>query len=926
MEYYYALLENYNQLKRRKFKLSLREATVSSAEDIIKAMQGAAEGEDGEQEFPHPKNPESVAKASINTRGNLNVKFGQNSGFGVPVGHEMGASGKMGIKELDAWLAGDGGGDKAKGAGGGDKAKGAGGGDPAAEGGVDPNEKELEALAQEASLKLEKLSELDENFSPDKMENLRALLYAPVPNVPGAAERKSAAVRALNNFLSLSTEIAVNPDLAGEGKFVEKINAFITDNDIKLTPHGVSFQGSYFETAFMLEGDFPIATAIADMDALQKKDKEEKGIGSSAIRIPKLSPKEQGRRDQYRGGAAEFMAEATAPLAAFLESDDPKVRQESLQKLKDTVEKAQHDTQSLDENGNKLWEMDAEGKKKKLEDENGVVIKNKEGKPYYIPVMEKALDIPTLVSVFTVGVGAIEGTLLVGDKDGIDDAAAITWLKARLIESGVNEEQLDRVLRVIADEENPDTVGLQAVLLVLAANRGFERDYMGDLKPASTRAVGGGAVIDDQREEMTDQGAKADMIDTFCDNPDTGEPYKKEEIAAHFDSLLSPEQKAHYATGCGAGKGKKATPFAGAEALVRESTTDDGSPCLDVDRELKVFNKKAGATHKLGQQSNDTVDSVCEKKGLPDSKEMTGTTESFMKKTKDRLKNCGFPKVFDSMCDFDTVLDTQTKQYDQIFERDQKGVSEDKWRKRASAALALWEKNSGMNAAAKKKRYEAGLAAIQATGPYPKWIREKFKSQDNVDKKTGKPKKTEQQLCDAELTSISRYLKAGVLYRTMREKKNSKKAPKGTEGTLLQGEGLAYMIARYAVTCGSDRECVKQKRHLSDNTQSISFNNAEVQANLAALKKGTGRIRQGAGIGSQFYLEVINPTTGKWEVRAQGSSEKGGITWQSSKKGGVSHSIDKKEPAKKEPSKENLMMAFLQGQQDLLEKLMNQTT
>jgi hypothetical protein len=952
MEYYYALLENYNQLKRRKFKLSLREETVSSAEDIIKAMQGAAEGEAGEQEFPHPKNPENVAKASINTQGNLNVKFGQNSGFGVPVGHEMGASGKMGIKELDAWLAGDGGGDKAKGAGGGDKAKGAGGGDPAAEGGVDPNEKELEALAQEASLKLEKLSELDENFSPDKMENLRALLYAPVPNVLGAAERKIAAVRALNNFLSLSTEIAVNPDLAGEGKFVEKINAFITDNDIQLTPHGVSFQGSYFETDFMVEGEFPIATAIAAMDALQKKDKEEKGIGSSAIRIPKPSKKEQGRRDQYRGGAAEFMAEGTAPLAALLDpATPPEKRKELTKKLRETIEKAQHDTQSLDQNRKPMFELDAKGEKKRLLDpETKVPLKNAKGEPIYIPIMEKALDIPTLVSVFTVGVGAREGQLLVGDEGGIDDAEAIGWLRERLINSGVDEEHLDLVLKEIAESDDKEKSGLQAVILILAANREFEIDYMGDLKPASTRAVGGGAEIDGQQEEMTDQGAKADMIDTFCDNPDTGEPYTKDEIVAHFDSLLSPEQKAHYATGCGAGEGEDATPFAGAEALVRESTTDDGSPCLDVDRELKVFNKKAGATHKLGQQSSTTVDSVCDKTG---STKMTDTTESFMNKTKDRLENCGFPTVFDTMCDFDTALDAKTAGYDTIFNMKPKSGQPAFSRTKCEAALTLWEKASGMTKAKKKKRYDAAYAAINQ-GPYPKWITEAVAHPDNLKKDdNGKmvPKKDAQKLCEEELSKIPRDLKAQAMYEMLREKDNIVEKPPAEEmegsdwerlevedvdGTILSGEGLEYMIGRYAVTCGSDRECVKQKRHLSDNSQSISFNNAEVQANLAALENGTGRIRQGSGVGTQFYLEVKNPDTGEWEVRAQGGGEKGGITWHSSKKGSVSHRIDKKKPAKKKPAKKKpakkkttnneLLTQFLQGQQALLEKLIDQTT
>ena len=944
MDYYYSLLNSYELLKRRKFKLSLREeegeGDEGSKEKVADLQAAAGAGtreapgtlngidvwmEDGKilatdpnDPAPQPQTASVVGADGERVKGpSANLLWGKI----FPGGEEDGSTPEAPEEE-----------------GGGAATEGEGEDLP------DENDLKLESLAQDISLKLETLAELDENFKPENMEKITELLHAPVPDIPGAAEQKVKAVAALDSFLSLSTELATNPKLARDGKFVHKINTFIDENNIELTQHGVLFQGSYFETDFMVEGDFPINTAIAAMNDLQKKNKEELGKGSVAEEVPKISKKEQGRRNQYRGCAAEFLAEAAAPLAAFLESDDPAVRQKALIELQETVVKAQQEVQAEDEKGKKVWEME-DGRRKKATDKNGVPLKDAKGKPIYIPVMVEALDIPALVSVFTVGVGVREGTLLVGDvgPGSIDDAAAIDFLRERLIAAGVDEDLLDLRLQEIASGDTP-IGGLQAVLLVLAANRDFERQYMGDLKPSSTRAVGGGAEIEGQTEEMTDQGAKADMIDTFCENPDTGQPYTKEELVTHFDSLLSDDQRKHYATGCGEGS----EPFAGAEALVREVEKEGGGTCLDVDRELKVFNDHDDAKHKLGQQSGDTVDSVCahdrSERGeevdpkynadaVPPppgagSKAMTDVTKQFVDKTKERLEACGFDKVFQGMCDFDTALDLETKKYDTMFDRTLDGWDEED----AEDAIRLWYDNAGGPKMEKGRRYAAGIAAIR-NGPYPKWIRDLHTSRENLDK-DGNPKKTEQQLCEGELTTIGGYLKTGTLLRSLREDTNSSELP-GGKGRVLIGPGLQFMIGRYAVTCGSDRECVKQKRHLQENTQSISFNNAEIQANIAALKNGTGRIRQGTGIGGQFYLEVKNPTSGEWEIRAQGSAERGGITWFSNKESDVSHQISgeetpkekgKKKKRKKGEPKEDMFVQFLHGQQTLLEKLLNQST
>ena len=148
--------------------------------------------------------------------------------------------------------------------------------------------------------------------------------------------------------------------------------------------------------------------------------------------------------------------------------------------------------------------------------------------------------------------------------------------------------------------------------------------------------------------------------------------------------------------------------------------------------------------------------------------------------------------------------------------------------------------------------------------------------------------------------------------------------------TILAGEAVDYLIQEFVFGNESEGEVIKLKRQLDSDYQSLSLNNADMQAALSGFAQDppTSRIvRSGDAIQIQCLIN------GKWVWRFRAQMEARGRMWESNKspKSGVSHPTPSYDPvendnSKPKPTEENLLMAFLQGQQTLLEKLIDQTT
>ena len=297
------------------------------------------------------------------------------------------------------------------------------------------------------------------------------------------------------------------------------------------------------------------------------------------------------------------------------------------------------------------------------------------------------------------------------------------------------------------------------------------------------------------------------------------------------------------------------------------------------------------------------------------------------------------------MCATDQKIRDKVKNIKKVFNRKGKTFDQEQAAE-AVKFIVQWEEESGMTALSyekdekgkdkkdkdgnkiptgrtkKEERNQAALLAINPppNGEYPAWIQ----TESNLP-----PGRTPEAICQSHLGKVQRDLTSGAMLGELRTKSKSKPVTKRNSkgetvkhGRVLKDEGLDYALSRYMLTAGSDRECVKQKRTFEEGTQGVMLNNAEIQANVQAIKEGRGRIRMD---GKQFHLEIkTEDKDGNeiWEQRALGSTENGGITWMSSHD--ASDTVEK-QPTE-EPQEESLLMHFLHGQQRLLEKLINQTT
>ena len=631
MDYYYALLQSYDLLKRRKFKLSLREEdNVAQGMDlqdpqVITTLTKIVSdlGSKGDMESTdNVQNGVQVYKVDgeedqFNGRYSANVGTSRGYSSVLLKGGKLDPNNKENAKKMLAKLYGG--------------AEEGGGDTPDAANAGNSNitdektylQQQIDQARTEALSLVDELEAIDDNFSEVATEKLKELLNnltssdLPVDDEQRAKEienkdkQTGVALEGLVGVLMLSKEIAANRKDAEDGKFTTKINQFFKDNLISIDEDGVQFGDMYFETSLSDAEHAPVAAAILRLNEYQLKDLQREGLGSRAQRAEIKKAISYGTKESFRGTAAEFLSEATHAFRDYLDCDpaDETCRKEAETVLINKIEKAKQDGSLTEED---------------------------------------------LVDMFLVGLGVERGDVLT-DKGGIKDAFAVKFIRDKLVEAGVSEERAEELVQEGSGNANA------ALLLVMIANRQWEEDYLGDLR-AQTRAVGKEGEIEGQQEEMTDQGAKADMVDKFCEKPGGGR-YSRDEIKNHYESLFDKKTLARYSKVCAQNidrNEKDDNPDdsgVGLDSLVREIDDPDneGQKCIEVDRELKVFTKEKTAKHKLGQLGDSNVERACKDSGSFGSKDAAAWTEPSKKYRETvikRLKACGFEKAWDEyVCD-----------------------------------------------------------------------------------------------------------------------------------------------------------------------------------------------------------------------------------------------------------------------------------
>ena len=164
-----------------------------------------------------------------------------------------------------------------------------------------------------------------------------------------------------------------------------------------------------------------------------------------------------------------------------------------------------------------------------------------------------------LRDMFSVGSDIMLGNILAMDDDAAADADYVEAMTNFLLNKGFTPKDVAELV------EGAGTQVGRALVLLAYSNRDFDFDLFGDAPPTKIEQMG--------QTGSQDLGAKADINANYEDQ-------KCKDVTKYYDSLLSPEQKEHYALGCGESDG------VGIDSLARKNT--EGGGC-QVSMEIKTL-------------------------------------------------------------------------------------------------------------------------------------------------------------------------------------------------------------------------------------------------------------------------------------------------------------------------------------------------
>jgi len=928
MDYYYSLLESYELLKRRKFKLSIREedqplTTVNNPEDIIQKM---TDGKDGDEiSFQHPNGENKVTATIKSSRGKggmpgtpyIRVKFGQEGGA-VPIalagGEEPTKSQagpfKKNLEKLEAWF----------------NQPGAGDGTPKLDTGApDHHSRDMEALddhtiqldqtmTDQIDTALNQLDSMRDNEAVDFFPGLedkglrkpsslgkviegkaqgwggdREAVHSQLFNTPDKVvtrERRAEALVSLNESLRVLQDIHDGGWDTDEGATDGSTGLTETDvlrlrglaGDIKIHPMGISFKGVFF---FYRQGSDSKNDVLRNMvdqlndtiDAYNSqfagiKD-EDKRRDAEIKRIPKaVQTGTGGVSESWRGPVAEKIMRVSAITAKsrllFQQAKTPGEKRKIL---------AQH--------------------RQKLAD-----------------VYEAALEdgsLKQLQEVFALG-NSVLLQEIVGDLETMDKAAYVQACKHVLMERGMSEEEAQEMIDMAGDDR---TMGM-ALIVGSFANQNFDQELFGDevdLIPDDIEHSG--------TDAMTSYGEKEDAR-FYWD----GENCKK--VKEHYTKLLG-DLTDRYKGACGT-EGNDA--WAGSEKMMQ--ATAEGQCMLGVEPKTLTSSK---STFGSGNISLGRSGALCKdeeltypsgaKKGEPDVESM-----NFHKLHTERLDGCLGEGTYQRAC---KKLGEIQGEADKIINTLQPGKGVIGVPGSKVSSLDLWWSNKNQKDEKMKARYDAAKRALNKKPPDPKDLKQ--------------------------LKKVQRDIFQAVLRRDMPQGELDPSNPD-------HREWIDFLTSQYHLGTGTDREMLRIGRGLEDGYQGVYLNNAEVAKNMTDIRDGKAKWSYDGGgtihLVQEHEAEVFEPElidtkglTGKELEKAEKKNEKAKEraeidSRRAKREGKAAHSPVKIDTGRgewkysvpkhtykeigegdemEEPSstEEDILVAFLRGQQQLLEKILTQT-
>ena len=853
MDYYYALLNSYDLLKKRKFKLSLREAEGEGDEKAREQAKAEAEQAFAAAREITPEERKTLAQSDELTFVK-SPKDSPNSGKTTGIGGPFKSSNMKAVTSLDKlddrsynlvigyYMEDQPAGDQ--------------------EGAEDTSGKEIKDQGEKAATTLQNLIDSGTAFPglrtdikhTRRPQTLISVVTGGAQGYSGEIEElgvrvlnsetlpeeeRVKALKSLNNsldFLAKAQEKGwSDPDMVlsdpPEGmteQEAKQLGELL--GKMRTTQHGVTIDGISFFYRDNSTSETDVVRNMADqLDAIAEAyNSDWEGVEPTTGEDPKITRLKHrgpstsgGANESYRGPVAEkFMRVSLILLRGrrdFKKATTPA-------KEKAAVDKMRNDVADVYE------EAKADGSMDKM------------------------------VEVFGVGASVLLGEIVANEKD-MSNAEFSKACVNILIERGMDKKRAEEFVTQ-AGGQPPERGVAMALIVTTMVNQEFDVKLFGDdLKLIPDN------IIHEGDKDATSSGRKADLVFEWDDEE------KCEQIAAHYKKKLGDTASDSGCEGEGSGIDGLVTPKKG------------GGCKMSVElKTLSSAQRKGGG----GEMSASRLTAICndspvgpvrtgQAKNLP--KGVTQSTRDFADKNKSRLDKCLGEGTFAKGCAMHKKIQEKAGRFIRLLTPGSPGVTTE----RSMAALKSWKKNKRDDDKT-QERYDAAERAIN--------------NHPNVSSED-----------QAQLDKIHRDMEQMVFMREVH--RTSEGAGKG-KGKITDPDMQAYMALNLTTACGSDEEVLRVTRGVEDGYQSVYLNNATQSNWLQMISAGEATWDYGGG--GTFNLKDKDGKTLASDDTARGNNK-----WEIKKQAkNIIESVVTKTP--------ELLVQFLQGQQALLEKLMNQTT
>ena len=618
------------------------------------------------------------------------------------------------------------------------------------------------------------------------------------------------------------TAAAVNSDPSlgdpesSEGiAFSQKISDLIIKYNISIDEDGLVRFGTT-SLGITSESNFGklISTSIQKLNKVQEDNQEVLGVASTAV-------------------------EARAPL---LENADRGVAGENFDILSPYFEKC-----TTQEKGGEYDERECNKLFNMLTSE--VVSTTKE--------RESFLD--SALVTFAQGDQALAEELFTGET-GRMHAARMKYtrefLKLKFMEEqGLTEEQatqrteefLDLLKEKSAAKGKDPKAALRIFFISLIVNREFGENLHGIATPTSSEGAGQG-----QAKKSNVIGAKVDVLDKYSKEEYKTSDEIKEQIR---DNLLSDQQKDYYEDGC-----------SDSMDSILDGVVGDAGKEYEVERELKIHGKEGKSA--WGQTSHGKRKEVWDQLCGRDAEGLEPTEKDAINNVRDMMHNGGClsepaeegkkaenEAKFEKSCKFNDGIQEEISEMTAAFDLDNpRGVEGTTGSEAVETAINVWTDEDGT--ANVWTDEESEWFKRKRVGQEKKAEKRRDLAKEYARRKTSNnlpdPKNEEDVKLFNEQKEAFDKIKGEIENAII-----SKHLDKHTsDDGYLEEPALGYAQAQYAVTVQGLKETLNDKRVLEDNTQFTMLRNAEARANI---RSGEFRRSKGKTVsGDKAWSATIN--------------------------------------------------------------------